>query len=93
MCGRRVTATGTLVSPSPTPSASPRGPDPQIQQLIAAWATGQPAPCPQCRQPLRHTADGEFRCGSCGARIAYGGTPATAASPPAGAGPAPSAVH
>ncbi len=72
MCGRRVTSGGTLVSPSPSRVGAPAGPDPKIQQLIAAWATGQAAPCPHCHQPLRHTADGEFRCGSCGARISYG---------------------
>jgi predicted RNA-binding Zn-ribbon protein involved in translation (DUF1610 family) len=84
MCGRRLTGTGTLVSPSPTRASTPAGPDPKIQQLIAAWATGQPTPCPHCRQPLRHTADGEFRCGSCGARIAYA-TPSTANPPVASA--------
>jgi len=83
MCGRRLTSGGTLVSPSPSRAGAPAGPDPKIQQLIAAWATGQPAPCPHCRQPLRHTADGAFSCGSCGARITYGGTP-TAPSPASG---------
>jgi len=86
MCGRRLTAAGTLVSPAPGRSAPPAGPDTKIQQLIAAWATGQPTPCPHCRQPLRHTADGEFRCGSCGARIAYGSPPN--AAPPIAGGPA-----
>jgi predicted RNA-binding Zn-ribbon protein involved in translation (DUF1610 family) len=85
MCGRRISAGGTLVSPSPGRTAGPAGPDPKVQQLIAAWATGQPAPCPHCRQPLRHTADGEFRCGSCGARISYGSPAGTTASPATGA--------
>ncbi|MFZ0830236.1 MAG: hypothetical protein WCB18_09660 [Thermoplasmata archaeon] len=79
MCGRRISAAGTLVSPSPNRSGTPAGPDPKVQQLIAAWATGQPTPCPHCRQPLRHTADGEFSCGSCGARIAYA-TPSSVTS-------------
>ncbi|MCI4352071.1 MAG: hypothetical protein L3K14_01595 [Thermoplasmata archaeon] len=83
MCGRRVTSAGTLVSPSPSRATAPAGPDPRVQQLIAAWATGQPAPCPQCRQPLRHTTNGEFRCGSCGARIAYD-PPAASPAPVSG---------
>jgi len=83
MCGRRISSAGTLVSPSPSRSAPAPGPDPRIQALIAAWATGQPAPCPQCRQPLRHTTNGEFRCGSCGARIAYD-PPESSAAPLAG---------
>jgi ribosomal protein L37AE/L43A len=87
MCGRRVTGGGSLVSPSPSRAVAPTGPDPKIQQLIAAWATGQPTPCPHCRQPLRHTADGEFRCGSCGARISYGSPSAPAESPSVPGGP------
>ncbi|HLY77588.1 MAG TPA: hypothetical protein VKT21_06855 [Thermoplasmata archaeon] len=85
MCGRRLTGSGTLVSPSPSRPSAPAGPDAKVQQLIAAWATGQPAPCPRCRQPLRHTMDGEFRCGACGTRVAYGAP--SASPPPLSAGP------
>jgi len=85
MCGRRISSAGTLVSPSPSRTAASVEPDPRIQQLIAAWATGQPAPCPHCRQPLRHTVNGEFRCGSCGAHIAY--EPPSTTAPPVPGGP------
>jgi uncharacterized Zn finger protein (UPF0148 family) len=93
MCGRRLTGTGSLVSPSPSRAAMPSGPDTKIQELIAAWATGQPAPCPQCRQPLRHTADGEFRCGSCGARVSYENPSGSAVTAAVAGAPAPGPSH
>jgi predicted RNA-binding Zn-ribbon protein involved in translation (DUF1610 family) len=87
MCGRRVTSAGTWVSPSPGHTATAAGPDPRIQQLIADWATGRPSPCPQCHQPIRHTTNGEFHCGSCGTRIAYD-PPASSTAPVIPSGPA-----
>ncbi len=72
MCGRRTSANGTVVSSAgPRDSSGPTAPDPRTQELLAAWATGQPVPCPRCRTPLRHHGVGEFRCRACGERVRF----------------------
>jgi len=102
-CGRlfssRVATSSAAESarPASTPSSAgtARGPttvysDRRSQELLAAYVTAQPIPCPRCRTPLRHRGVSEYGCPSCGETVRFGsgGTaPSTLASKPSTAPP------
>ncbi len=83
-CGRLFssrTATSTAAEAEvPAPAAAPReaGPSPtsygdrRSQELLAAYVTAQPIPCPRCRTPLKHRGVSEYSCPSCGESVRFG---------------------
>lgn len=93
-------ACGHLETPSVHPSAPRSAPasvttkagalDPRVaQELIAAWVTSQPIPCPNCRQTLRHHGVETYACPACGEQVTFGDSGVSAVLPPAPpAGPA-----
>ena len=93
-------ATGTKPSlPAPAaataPASAPTFSDRRSQELLAAWVTSQPIPCPKCRTPLRHRGVSEYSCPSCGQRVNFPKTMAgasAAAGPQGPSGPAPQAA-
>jgi uncharacterized Zn finger protein (UPF0148 family) len=69
--------------------------DRRSQELLAAWVTAQPIPCPKCRTPLRHRGVSEYSCPSCGQRVSFPkallespGAPKGPTGPPTGPMPA-----
>jgi predicted RNA-binding Zn-ribbon protein involved in translation (DUF1610 family) len=87
-CGRLFssrTATGAEAERSAPPSvtAVPTRPSTTVysdrlsQELLAAYVTARPIPCPRCRTPLRHRGVSEYACPSCGETVRFGagGTP------------------
>lgn len=56
------------------------------QELIAAWVTSQPIPCPSCRTPLVHRGVQVYRCPACGEVIEF--SDAGVSARPASAAPA-----
>jgi ribosomal protein L37AE/L43A len=77
--------------PEPLPTAEPSnaGPSPlsdrRSQEMLAAWVTSQPIPCPKCRTPLRHRGVGEYACPTCGQHVRFpreGSLTAAVAPPP-----------
>ncbi len=42
------------------------------QELLAAYVTARPIPCPRCRTPLRHRGVSEYACPSCGETVRFG---------------------
>ncbi len=92
-CGRLFssrTAGTAAPAPSPPPVAT-RGeagplPDRRAQELLAAYVTAQPIPCPRCRTTLRHRGVSEYGCPSCGETIRFGASGTVA---PVRASPAP----
>jgi len=83
-CGRLFssrTATSSA-EPEPAPSAGSPGAtdrpsttvysDRRAQELLAAYVTAQPIPCPRCRTPLRHRGVSEYGCPSCGETVRFG---------------------
>jgi len=53
------------------------------QELLAAYVTARPIPCPRCRTHLRHRGVSEYACPSCGETVRFGagGTPSAAPGP------------
>jgi len=53
------------------------------QELLAAYVTARPIPCPRCRTTLRHRGVSEYSCPSCGETVRFGagGIPSTAPGP------------
>jgi uncharacterized Zn finger protein (UPF0148 family) len=45
--------------------------DRRSQELLAAWVTARPIPCPRCRTTLRHRGVGEYGCPSCGHLVTF----------------------
>jgi predicted RNA-binding Zn-ribbon protein involved in translation (DUF1610 family) len=99
-CGRLFasrTATGaTEPRPEPrasspasaaTSNASPYG-DRRSQELLAAYVTARPIPCPRCKTHLRHRGVSEYVCPSCGETVRFGPTGVAPAGPSPRAGPA-----
>jgi predicted RNA-binding Zn-ribbon protein involved in translation (DUF1610 family) len=97
-CGRLFTsrnATSTRDAPTAAPAAppnpTPTAPDRRSQELLAAYMTAQPIPCPHCRTELRHRGLSEYACPSCGEVVRFQAgtavrashTPATAPKVPA----------
>jgi len=99
-CGRLFssrTATAAPAEPGPSPSASSSGPsdrtpttvysDRRSQELLAAYVTARPIPCPRCRTNLRHKGVSEYSCPSCGETVRFGANSAVSsvrAAKPAG---------
>ncbi|HEV2428488.1 MAG TPA: hypothetical protein VGV64_01395 [Thermoplasmata archaeon] len=52
--------------------ASGSSSDRRSQEMLAAYVTARPIPCPRCRSPLRHEGPGKFRCVSCGSAVTFG---------------------
>jgi len=48
--------------------------DRRSQELLAAYVTAQPIPCPRCHTPLRHKGVSEYGCPSCGETVRFGGS-------------------
>ncbi len=74
-----------LIEPNHAPSDLT---DRRGQEMLAAWVTSQPIPCPKCRTALRHRGVGEYACPSCGQHVRFpqnGGLLPTAPSPPGAA--------
>jgi predicted RNA-binding Zn-ribbon protein involved in translation (DUF1610 family) len=108
-CGRLFTsrtATGSGAEAergSPTPNAPESSRPPTTvyserlsQELLAAYVTARPIPCPRCRTPLRHRGVSEYSCPSCGEAVRFGsngvspgaaGSRSAAAPPPRPASP------
>lgn len=84
-CGRLFSsrvATSSAQEPERPPSsqvANGAGPPPttvysdrRSQELLAAYVTAQPIPCPRCQTPLRHRGVSEYGCPSCGETVRFG---------------------
>jgi predicted RNA-binding Zn-ribbon protein involved in translation (DUF1610 family) len=83
MCGRRVSGSGDVLSIAPSTSpAAPAGPDRKLQELLAAWAIGQPVSCPKCRRTLRKDGVGSFHCPACGESVRLTGVADASPRPP-----------
>jgi predicted RNA-binding Zn-ribbon protein involved in translation (DUF1610 family) len=100
-CGRLFTAriaNGPGAEPEPAAPARTDGPrapttvysERLSQELLAAYVTARPIPCPRCRTPLRHRGVSEYSCPSCGETVRFGsGGTAMSVAPakPGAAGP------
>jgi predicted RNA-binding Zn-ribbon protein involved in translation (DUF1610 family) len=82
------TATDAATAPVPAPATpASTGPtttvysDRKSQELLAAYVTSKPIPCPRCQTPLRHRGVSEYACPSCGETVRFG-----ASSSPGGSG-------
>jgi predicted RNA-binding Zn-ribbon protein involved in translation (DUF1610 family) len=83
-----------------TPTESARPPttvysDRRSQELLAAYVTAQPIPCPKCHTHLRHRGVSEYSCPSCGETVRFGAASAPSdvlASRPAERAPSPPMV-
>ncbi len=74
--------------PPPLPSGPPSH-DRRAQELLAAWMTARPIPCPRCRTTLRHRGVAEYTCPACGEQVRFERTsPLPDASAPARPAPA-----
>ncbi len=101
-CGRLFTSrTATGAAPeaggSPPPAPSPGGPaapygDRRSQELLAAYVTARPIPCPRCRTALRHRGVSEYACPSCGETVRFAPSGLVRASSPTAAPAAPPAA-
>ncbi len=61
---------------APAPAAGPRPVAPttadrRSQELLAAYMTARPIPCPRCRTALRHRGLSEYGCPSCGEVVRF----------------------
>ncbi len=68
--------TGSAPRPAtaPAPETRPSGPSPmdrRSQELLAAYMTAKPIPCPRCRTALRHRGLSEYGCPSCGEVVRF----------------------
>lgn len=91
-CGRLFTSREGVSSSEPAPApasrvVSPSSPAPgdrRSQELLAAYMTARPIPCPRCRTELRHRGLSEYGCPKCGEVVRFkAGTVTTSASAPA----------
>ncbi|MCI4357528.1 MAG: hypothetical protein L3J95_04060 [Thermoplasmata archaeon] len=96
-CGRLSLAprpAGTTDAPGggagPNPTQGALG-DRRSQEMLAAYVTARPIPCPRCRGPLRHQGLGTFRCPSCGEAVTFPRESPTVSPPPLPAAAAPRA--
>lgn len=78
---RAVVPSGSTNAPPPATLPGPGG-DRKSQEMLAAYVTSRPIPCPRCRSPLRHEGLGTFRCGACGEAVLFPPSTASPASPP-----------
>ena len=85
-CGRLTSAGAARAAEPPPPPPLPNGPptaDRRSQELLAAWVTARPIPCPRCRTTLRHRGVAEYVCPACGHQVRFERT--TALPAPTGA--------
>ncbi len=61
---------GAPAAAAPPPGVVPAG-DRRSQELLAAYVTARPIPCPRCRTPLRHRGLSEYACGRCGEVVRF----------------------
>ncbi len=82
--------------PRAVPPPLPNGPpshDRRAQELLAAWVTARPIPCPRCRTTLRHRGVSEYACPACGETVRFeGGSVRVSTEAPTGPAPAPAPV-
>jgi predicted RNA-binding Zn-ribbon protein involved in translation (DUF1610 family) len=80
-CGRLYTSRAAIGAPpapqAPAASSSEKPPAPSYgdrrsQELLAAYVTASPIPCPRCRTQLRHRGVSEYCCPSCGETVRFG---------------------
>ena len=97
-CGRLFssrTATGAAPEAGAAPASAAAAPataygDRRSQELLAAYVTAKPIPCPRCRTALRHRGVSEYACPSCGESVRFAPSglvrasspPTVAAAPP-----------
>ena len=77
-----------------TPADASRPPttvysDRRSQELLAAYVTARPIPCPRCRTHLRHRGVSEYSCPSCGETVRFGAGGAATSVPGPRAAPSP----
>jgi predicted RNA-binding Zn-ribbon protein involved in translation (DUF1610 family) len=68
---------GERTAPASTKDEAAKSPttvysDRLSQELLAAYVTARPIPCPRCRTPLRHRGVSEYSCPSCGETVRFG---------------------
>lgn len=93
-CGRLFSSRTATGGETERPEATPRADDPAkspttvysdrlSQELLAAYVTARPIPCPRCRTPLKHRGVSEYSCPSCGETVRFGagGTPTGSSGP------------
>ncbi len=61
----------------PAPSLSDR----RSQELLAAYVTAKPIPCPRCRTPLRHRGVSVYGCPTCGETVRFSANGSSRAGP------------
>jgi len=82
-CGRLYTSRAATGNPARTDSSDAAPPAPEkppapsygdrrSQELLAAYMTASPIPCPRCRTQLRHRGVSEYCCPSCGETVRFG---------------------
>ena len=64
-------------APAPAPAEAAPAPtttygDRRSQELLAAYVTARPIPCPRCHTPLKHRGVSEYSCPSCGESVRFG---------------------
>lgn len=71
--------------PAPAEDAAPSLGERKAQEMLAAWVTSKPIPCPKCRTPLRHRGVGVYGCPACGEIVKFheGKVHRNLAAPPA----------
>jgi predicted RNA-binding Zn-ribbon protein involved in translation (DUF1610 family) len=92
-CGRLFSSrtAGASAPAAASPAAAPEAerrptahlPDRKAQELLAAYVTSQPIPCPRCRTTLRHRGVSEYGCPNCGETIRFGTSGAVEPARPA----------
>jgi uncharacterized Zn finger protein (UPF0148 family) len=74
--------------PAPSGTGTPGLADRKTQEMLAAYVTAKPIPCPRCRTPLRHRGLSQYSCPNCGESVRFShsgayGPPASPADPAA----------
>ncbi|HTT16749.1 MAG TPA: hypothetical protein VMH49_05280 [Thermoplasmata archaeon] len=64
----------------PEPVPSPSYGDRRSQELLAAYVTASPIPCPRCHTRLQHRGVSEYGCPSCGEVVRFGPTGVSSSS-------------
>ncbi|MCI4348609.1 MAG: hypothetical protein L3J93_00085 [Thermoplasmata archaeon] len=97
-CGRIVPLPRRQGSPALPTGSTPnlvvgsRGPvlDRKAQEMLAAYVTSQPIPCPKCRRPMQHHGVAAYACPACGENIRFTAPALPDLSPASAAAPIPS---
>ncbi len=80
-------APAVVAKTAPAPSASYG--DRRSQELLAAYVTASPIPCPRCRTRLQHRGLSEYGCPSCGEVVRFGPSGVSEVRGPTATAPAP----